>query len=135
MSLAKTGAGVATYLDERIGSNAGVKKNLRKVFPEHWSFMLGEIALYSFVILMGTGVYLTLWFKPSQTEVAYDGSYEPLAGRHDVRGVRVDAALELRSPRRPTDASDPPLVGADLHRRHRGAPAAHLLHRRVPQAA
>jgi ubiquinol-cytochrome c reductase cytochrome b subunit len=80
MSLAKTGAGVATYLDERVGSNAAVKKNLRKVFPEHWSFMLGEIALYSFIILMGTGVYLTLFFKPSQTEVIYDGEYLPLKG-------------------------------------------------------
>jgi ubiquinol-cytochrome c reductase cytochrome b subunit len=72
--------GFATYLDERIGSNAGAKKNLRKVFPEHWSFMLGEIALYSFVILMLSGTYLTLFFKPSMTEVPYTGSYEPLKG-------------------------------------------------------
>ncbi|MGQ0466041.1 MAG: ubiquinol-cytochrome c reductase cytochrome b subunit, partial [Sporichthyaceae bacterium] len=50
--LAKAGAGTATYLDERVGLNAGLKKNIRKVFPEHWSFMLGEIALYSFVILL-----------------------------------------------------------------------------------
>jgi len=53
---AKAGAGVATYLDERLGSNAAAKKNLRKVFPEHWSFMLGEIALYSFIILLLPGV-------------------------------------------------------------------------------
>jgi ubiquinol-cytochrome c reductase cytochrome b subunit len=72
--------GLATYLDERIGSNAGAKKNLRKVFPEHWSFMLGEIALYSFIILLLSGTYLTLFFKPSMNEVLYNGSYEPLKG-------------------------------------------------------
>ncbi|HEX3825704.1 MAG TPA: ubiquinol-cytochrome c reductase cytochrome b subunit [Sporichthyaceae bacterium] len=77
---AKIGGGVATYLDERIGLNAGAKKNLRKVFPEHWSFMLGEICLYSFVILLLTGTYLSLFFNPSMTEVPYDGSYLPLKG-------------------------------------------------------
>jgi ubiquinol-cytochrome c reductase cytochrome b subunit len=77
---AKAGAGVATYLDERLGTNAAAKKNLRKVFPEHWSFMLGEIALYSFIILLATGVYLTLFFKPSMQEVTYNGPYAPLQG-------------------------------------------------------
>jgi len=77
---AKAGAGVATYLDERLGTNAAAKKNLRKVFPEHWSFMLGEIALYSFIILLATGVYLTLFFKPSSEEVVYNGPYTPLKG-------------------------------------------------------
>ena len=84
----KAGAGVATYLDERLGSNAGLKRNLRKVFPEHWSFMLGEIALYSFIILLLSGTYLTLWFKPSMSEVVYNGSYEPL------RGVEMSEAFE-----------------------------------------
>src|SRR3954471_22709807 len=84
----KIGGGIATYLDERVGSNAGAKKNLRKVFPEHWSFMLGEIALYSFIILLATGVYLTLFFKPSMQEVTYDGSYAPL------KGVQMSEAYE-----------------------------------------
>jgi len=39
---------VANYVDERTGAAAWMKKNLNKVFPDHWSFMLGEIALYSF---------------------------------------------------------------------------------------
>src|SRR4051812_16859320 len=69
-----------TYLDERLGTNAAARKNLRKVFPEHWSFMLGEIVLYSFLILLATGVYLTLFFKPSMTEITYDGSFAPLRG-------------------------------------------------------
>ena len=52
---------------------------LRKVFPDHWSFLLGEIALYSFIILLLTGTFLTLFFKPSMTEVVYHGTYTPLA--------------------------------------------------------
>ncbi|MFV0137630.1 cytochrome b [Streptomyces sp. HMX87] len=54
---------------------------LRKAFPDHWSFLLGEIALYSFVVLLLTGVWLTLFFHPSMTEVVYDGSYRPLLGQ------------------------------------------------------
>jgi ubiquinol-cytochrome c reductase cytochrome b subunit len=67
------------YLDARlpVTESGGL---LRKAFPDHWSFLLGEIALYSLVVLVLTGVYLTLWFDPSMSEVVYDGSYEPLQG-------------------------------------------------------
>ena len=68
------------YVDSRVGISAALKRNMRKVFPDHWSFMLGEIALYSFIILLLTGTFLTLWFKPSMTEVIYNGSYVPLKG-------------------------------------------------------
>ncbi|MDA2977270.1 MAG: ubiquinol-cytochrome c reductase cytochrome b subunit, partial [Actinomycetota bacterium] len=68
------------YVDSRVGFSAVLKKNLRKVFPDHWSFMLGEIALHSFIILLLTGVFLTFWYKPSMTEVIYNGSYIPLKG-------------------------------------------------------
>ena len=71
---------VATWADERLGLATAAKKNLRKVFPDHWSFMLGEIALWSFVVLLLTGVFLTLWFTPSMGEVTYQGSYEQLRG-------------------------------------------------------
>ncbi len=57
-----------------------MKKQIRKVFPDHWSFMLGEIALWSFVVLLLTGVFLTLWYVPSMGEVEYQGSYDPLRG-------------------------------------------------------
>ena len=67
-----SGGATATYVDKRIGSNKFLSRNLGKVFPDHWSFMLGEIALYSFIILLLTGVYLTIWFKPSMVEVVYD---------------------------------------------------------------
>lgn len=75
------------WLDSRLGVlRAGAKKDgsggLRKVYPEHWSYLLGEIALYSFVILILTGIFLTFWFKPSMTDVEYQGSYSPLKGLH-----------------------------------------------------
>jgi ubiquinol-cytochrome c reductase cytochrome b subunit len=76
----KAGASTATYLDERLGSNKWLSRNLNKVFPEHWSFMLGEIAMWSFIVVLLSGVYLTLFFKPSMVEVIYDGPYVPLKG-------------------------------------------------------
>src|SRR6476660_9691641 len=75
-------AGPVTALDDRLGLATLAKKNLRKVFPDHWSFMLGEIALWSFIVLLLTGVFLTLWFRPSMVEVVYDGSYDQLRGIH-----------------------------------------------------
>ncbi len=75
----KVGA-AASWADERTGLAGLAKKQVRKVFPDHWSFMLGEIALWSFVVLLLTGVFLTLWFKPSMGEVAYEGSYDQLRG-------------------------------------------------------
>ncbi|GAA4721750.1 cytochrome bc complex cytochrome b subunit [Nocardioides conyzicola] len=75
-------AAAATWADERLGLATMAKKNLRKVFPDHWSFMLGEIALWSFVVLLLTGVFLTLWFTPSMGEVQYNGTYEQLRGVH-----------------------------------------------------
>ena len=70
----------AVALDERFGAAKGIRKAFNKVFPDHWSFMLGEVALYSFIILLLSGTYLTFWFKPSMTEVIYQGSYLPLNG-------------------------------------------------------
>ena len=67
--------GIATWVDDRTGLAAVSKKQIRKVFPDHWSFMLGVIALWSFVVLLLTGTFLTFWFKPSMAEVVYDGSY------------------------------------------------------------
>ncbi|MDQ1738273.1 MAG: ubiquinol-cytochrome c reductase cytochrome b subunit [Pseudonocardiales bacterium] len=70
----------AKALEERLGLAAGARKQLNKVFPDHWSFMMGEIALYSFIILILTGTFLTFFFDASMTEVRYDGSYIPLQG-------------------------------------------------------
>src|SRR4051794_14982316 len=68
------------YVDDRMGSANFLRRSFNKVFPDHWSFLLGEIALYSFVILLLTGVYLTLFFHASSETVVYDGSYSPLRG-------------------------------------------------------
>src|SRR3954471_6995638 len=75
----KVGA-AAGWADDRLGLAGLAKKNLRKVFPDHWSFMLGAIALWSFVVLLLTGVFLTLWFRPSMVEIPYQGSYDQLRG-------------------------------------------------------
>ncbi len=71
---------VADWADQRLGGAGPLRKLFNKVFPDHWSFMLGEIALYSFIILLLTGTFLALFFTPSSTEVVYHGSYVPLRG-------------------------------------------------------
>ncbi|SNR89073.1 ubiquinol-cytochrome c reductase cytochrome b subunit [Streptosporangium subroseum] len=73
-------AGPSNFIDERIGAGTFLKRNLRKVFPDHWSFLLGEIALYSFIILLLTGTFLTFFFKPSMGHTVYEGSYDALKG-------------------------------------------------------
>ncbi|MER5425650.1 cytochrome bc1 complex cytochrome b subunit [Streptosporangium roseum] len=73
-------ASTSSFIDDRLGAGNFLKRNLRKIFPDHWSFLLGEIALYSFVILLLTGTFLTFFFKPGMGEVVYDGSYAPLRG-------------------------------------------------------
>jgi len=78
--------GTASFIDERTGAAKWMKKTLTKVFPDHWSFMLGEIVMYSFVILLLSGTFLTFWFDPSMREVEYEGSYEPL------NGIKMSAA-------------------------------------------
>ncbi|MER7546298.1 ubiquinol-cytochrome c reductase cytochrome b subunit [Spirillospora sp. NPDC127506] len=70
----------ARALDDRFGTAGFARKALRKAFPDQWTFLLGEIAMYSFVIILLTGVYLTLFFKPSMQEVVYNGSYTKLKG-------------------------------------------------------
>ncbi|HEY3954748.1 MAG TPA: cytochrome bc complex cytochrome b subunit [Streptosporangiaceae bacterium] len=73
-------SGVGGWLDDRFHGARGVRVFLRKVFPDHWTFLLGEIALYSFIILLLTGTFLTLFFQPSMTDVVYHGSYTHLDG-------------------------------------------------------
>lgn len=68
----------AEDIDTRYHPSAALRRQLNKVFPTHWSFLLGEIALYSFVVLLITGVYLTLFFDPSMVDVTYNGVYQPL---------------------------------------------------------
>ena len=86
-------ATAANNMDERYSAAGMVRTQINKVFPTHWSFMLGEIALYSFVILILSGVYLTLFFDPSMSKVIYDGAYAPLNGVEMSRAY--ETALNL----------------------------------------
>lgn len=70
----------SNYVDERTSASTAVKALGRKIFPDHWSFMLGEVALYSFIVILLSGTFLTFFFDPSMTEVEYSGSYVPLQG-------------------------------------------------------
>ena len=73
-------SGVGGWLDDRFHGAGGLRVLMRKVFPDHWSFMLGEIALWSFVVLLLTGTFLSLFFVPSMNDVIYHGSYTKLDG-------------------------------------------------------
>jgi len=85
-------------LDRRTGAARPVRFALRYVFPDHWSFMWGEIALACFVVLVATGVYLTFGFDPSRHQVVYDGSYAPLRGEHMSAAYRSTVDLSLDNP-------------------------------------
>ena len=85
-------------IDSRYHPSAAVRRQLNKVFPTHWSFLLGEIALYSFIVLLITGVWLTLFFDPSMAEVTYDGVYQPLRGVQMSKAYAstLDITFEVR---------------------------------------
>ncbi|QAV69344.1 ubiquinol-cytochrome c reductase cytochrome b subunit [Salinibacterium sp. UTAS2018] len=81
-----TGA-AANYIDERTSISGLVKEVGRKIFPDHWSFMLGEVALYSFIVILLSGTFLTFFFEASMVEVHYEGPYAPL------KGIEMSAAM------------------------------------------
>lgn len=85
-------------IDERTGAGAAMRFGLGKVFPDHWSFLLGEIAMYSMVICLITGTFLTLWFVPSMSHVIYDGSYVPLKGiaMSEAYKSTLDISFEIK---------------------------------------
>jgi ubiquinol-cytochrome c reductase cytochrome b subunit len=88
----------AEDIDTRYHPSAAVRRQLNKVFPTHWSFLLGEIAMYSFIILLLTGVYLTLFFDPSMNDVTYNGAYQPLRGVEMSKAYAstLDISFEVR---------------------------------------
>lgn len=81
------------WVDRRTGAARVGTAALHKIFPNHWSFLLGEVALYSFLVLLATGVFLTFFFDASHATVIYDGSYEPLQGVEVSQAY--DSALDL----------------------------------------
>jgi ubiquinol-cytochrome c reductase cytochrome b subunit len=89
----------AGWLDERTGLAGIARATLRKVFPDHWSFLLGEVALFCFVILVATGVFLTFFYVPSSAYVTYEGSYEPFQGQVITAAYAsvLDLSFEIRA--------------------------------------
>src|SRR3954469_20278942 len=88
VDLAQVPGNLARGADDRYQAATPLRALLNKVFPDHWSFLLGEIALFSFIVLLLSGVFLTLFFDPSMKEVAYQGAYPAL------RGTEMSAAYE-----------------------------------------
>ena len=82
MSIDRALSGTGSWLDDRFHGARGMRTFFRKIFPDHWTFLLGEIALYSFIILLLTGTFLALFFKPSMGDIVYHGSYVKLDGVH-----------------------------------------------------
>jgi ubiquinol-cytochrome c reductase cytochrome b subunit len=87
------------FVDDRLGISRFTRKALTKIFPDHWSFMIGEIAMYCLVILIVTGIYLTFFFVPASEEVIYDGAYAPLRGVEMTQAYAstLDISFEVRA--------------------------------------
>jgi ubiquinol-cytochrome c reductase cytochrome b subunit len=91
--------GAARWVGKNVGGSGVLREELRHIFPDHWSFFFGEIALYCFIILVATGVYMALFFHASGATVVYSGSYEPLQGVTMTDAYRsvVDLSLDVRA--------------------------------------
>jgi ubiquinol-cytochrome c reductase cytochrome b subunit len=87
------------WLDDRLGTSAWTRSALRKVFPDHPSFLLGEVALFCLIVLVATGVFLTLFYVPDATPVIYEGPYLPLQGREVSAAFRsvMELSYEVRA--------------------------------------
>ena len=126
----------AAFVDERTGGAPFARKALRYLFPDHWSFLLGEVALYCFVVLVATGIYLALLLRaePRATTV-YHGPYVPLQGTQMSEAYRsvVDISFDVKAGlliRQTHHWAADVFVAAIV-----AAPAAGVLHGRLPQAA
>ena len=135
MSVDQALEGTGRWLDDRFRGAKGVRTFFKKIFPDHWTFLLGEIALYSFIILLLTGTFLTLFFKPSMTDVVYHGTYTKLDGvrMSEAYASTLNISFDVRGGllmRRIHHWAADLFVAAIF-----GAQDPHLLHRRLPQAA
>jgi ubiquinol-cytochrome c reductase cytochrome b subunit len=84
---------VARWMDERLHLAEPTRKLLRKPFPGHWSFLIGEIALFALVVLFLTGTFLALFYRPDTRLVEYAGPYEPLQG--EMISLAYESVLRL----------------------------------------
>jgi ubiquinol-cytochrome c reductase cytochrome b subunit len=87
------------FVDERTGAAPFLRKTLRYLFPDHWSFLLGEVALYAFIVLVATGIFLSLFFEPSLSKTVYHGSYGPLQGAQVSEAYKsaVDLSFDVKA--------------------------------------
>jgi ubiquinol-cytochrome c reductase cytochrome b subunit len=87
------------FIDSRSGAAPFIKGTLRYLFPDHWSFLLGEVALYAFVVLVATGIYLTMFFHPSLADTVYHGTYAPLRGQKMSEAYKstVDISFHVKA--------------------------------------
>jgi ubiquinol-cytochrome c reductase cytochrome b subunit len=88
----------AAELDDRLVVSGWLRRTMNKVYPDHWSFLLGEIALYAFLVLVATGTFLALFFEPSSTEAPFRGGYAPLQGASVTGAYQSTVDLSLRVP-------------------------------------
>ena len=93
------GARVARWFDARVGGARIGRGALKKIFPNHWSFLLGEVALYSFLVLIITGIYLTFFYTPNTDITTYQGSYVPLQGQQmsNAFASGLDISFDVRA--------------------------------------
>lgn len=84
---------LARWMDDRLRLAPGSRTYLRKAFPAHWSYLVGEVALFSLVVLVFTGTWLAFFYTPDATPVVYDGPYLPLQGREI--SAAYDSVLRL----------------------------------------
>lgn len=94
----RSAGSVVNFVDERITASNWLRRNIRKVFPDHWSFLFGEMALFSFILLLLTGTFLALWFKPSMAHVVYEGAYAPMrgVGMSEAYASTLELSFEVR---------------------------------------
>src|SRR4051794_9553241 len=87
------------FIDSRSGAAPFIKGTLRYLFPDHWSFLLGEVALYAFIVLVATGIYLTMFFHPSLADTVYHGTYAPLRGQKMSEAYKstVDISFHVKA--------------------------------------
>lgn len=87
------------WIDDRLGMASWARTGLRKIFPDHWSFLLGEVALFCLVVLVLTGVFLTLFYVPDAQVIEYRGSYEPLVGQEVSRAYAsvLDLSFDVKA--------------------------------------
>ncbi len=84
------------WFDERLELKKFKDKFLSKTFPTHPLFLLGETALFSFITLVVTGIFLGFLYEPSTKMVSLFGAMVPAAYASVVRIDLLPMGLIVR---------------------------------------